>query len=198
MSDDPEVRAELIRQATPNRLTSFFAKRPCIAIITPYVLLIIFAVITIMGDVFKMDLMDDSWLINDHQKVVNRDIMNVVQYGLNRKEAKIDAKKEELEADQVRFGTTGLNTILVMYDDKDKTSAGGLLSKKTMQKVIEIEHEIISWAKKSKNFKNAKFNDNEIIAWHDICFAGKDAESDPRTGKSKCNDYSYNSAVSLF
>ena len=78
MSDNPEVRAELIRQATPNRLTSFFAKRPCIAIITPYVLLIIFAVITIMGDVFKMDLMDDSWLINDHQKVVNRDIMNVV------------------------------------------------------------------------------------------------------------------------
>jgi hypothetical protein len=78
MSDNPEVRAELIRQATPNQLTLFFSKRSCIAIITPYILLIIFAVITVMADVFKMDLMDDSWLINDHQMVANRDIMNVV------------------------------------------------------------------------------------------------------------------------
>jgi hypothetical protein len=52
-----------------------------------------------------------------------------------------------------------MNTILVMYDDKEKTTAGGLLSKKTMQKVIEIEHEIIAWDRTSKNFKNKKFND---------------------------------------
>jgi len=56
MSDNEDVRRELIEQATPSKLTTFFYERPCISIITPYILLLLFSGIAIAGDVFKMDM----------------------------------------------------------------------------------------------------------------------------------------------
>ena len=118
MSDNEEVRKDLIRQTQPNVLTNFFYKRQCIAIITPYIFMVLFAGITFLDPkVYKMDFMDDSWLINDNIKVVNRDILNVAKWELNRKEAGIDTLKDKLEESQVRFEAGPLNTILLMYQN---------------------------------------------------------------------------------
>jgi hypothetical protein len=198
MSDNEEVRRDLVRQANPNKLTTFFYERPCISIWTPYILLVIFSSIVFAGDVFKLDFMDDSWLVNDDIMVINRDMTNVAKWSLKRSEAGIDAKKEEMEKTQVRFDTDGMKAILVMYEDKSE-NVGGLLSKDTMMKVIELEHDLTSWNKKSKSFKNKEFNDKADVSWDSICFAGRDADIDKRNNKAKClPNRSYVSAINLF
>jgi len=85
-----------------------------------------------------------------------------------------------------------------MYQDTSG-SAAGMLSKKALGNVIKLEQEVLRYRKKSTTFKNKKFKGTEV-AWEDLCYAGLDAETDPRTGKSAClgNGMSYASAVSLF
>ena len=64
-----------------------------------------------VSDYFTMGLTDDSFLVNDDDLVVHRDMVNLANWELNRKKAGIDDKKEELEKDQVRFNTGGLDMI---------------------------------------------------------------------------------------
>jgi hypothetical protein len=69
------------------------------------------------------------------------------------------------------------------------------------RKIIRLEFDILEWNAKSSNYKNKKFNDNDEfrVAWKDLCFAGRDAEIDIRTGVAECRDPdSYQSAVILF
>lgn len=88
--------------------------------------------------------MDDSWYILDDEKLMNRDIMNVAHWSLNRKESGVDAKQEKLEENQVRLDASMMSSIILMYehdsdfvDYKDQTNPEksdirdyGLLSKK--------------------------------------------------------------------
>ena len=63
-----------------------------------------------------------------------------------------------------------------------------------------MENEIVRWDKKSDEFKNEKFKGTSV-AWKDMCFAGKGAELDQRTGVAACRVDgmpSYASAVTLF
>jgi hypothetical protein len=88
---------------------------------------------------------------------------------------------------------------LLIYENKDTSSVGGLLNKKAITNVIKLEHDMIAWNKTSDNFINKEFNGKVNVAWGDLCFAGRDAEIDPRTGAAKCNkDSAYFSAVSIF
>jgi len=157
MSDNEAVRLDLIHQTRPMKLTKFFIEKPCIAIWTPYILLFIFAFIAGAGEMMTFELVDDSWLVNDDDKVINRDITNVAHWSLNREEAGIDKKQEKLDEDNVRYESNGLQSILVIYED---TAGGptGLLKKSTLRKIIEIENAMISWSEKSDSFKNTKFN----------------------------------------
>ena len=73
------------------------------------------------------------------------------------------------------------------------------MKKSTIEKIINLEHDLTSWNKKSNNFKGTKFNGKYDVSWREICFAGKDAPNDPRTGKAKCiENVSYISIISLF
>lgn len=45
LSDNDEVREQLRRNSEPMGLTDFFIRRPCVAIVAPYLILIIFAAI---------------------------------------------------------------------------------------------------------------------------------------------------------
>jgi len=197
MSDNEEVRKELIEQSTPNALTSFFYRRPCISIWTPYIILLLMTVIVQLTDYFKMALQDDSWLVNDDDKVRHRDMVKLAKWELNRKAAGIDSKQEKLEENQVRFESGGMEQILVIYEDKSGR-ATGIFDKDTVVKIIELENKLTSWDKKSDNFTNKKFNGSNV-AWKNMCFAGLDAPHDPRTNTSKClKNQAYISLSTMF
>lgn len=144
MSDNEEVRKELIIQSTPNALTSFFYQRPCISIWTPYILLFIFTAIISQSGYFDIAMMDDAWLINDDVKVINKDMVTLAKWELNRRKAGIDDKKESLEANQVRFETTDLSRVLIIYENKG-SHPGGLMNKESIKKIMELEHQMTMW-----------------------------------------------------
>jgi hypothetical protein len=50
--------------------------------------------------------------------------------------------------------------------------------------IVKVEQAMLTWNKKSENFKNKKFNGKTDIKWTSICFAGEDAPIDPSTGES--------------
>lgn len=130
-------------------------------------------------------------------------MVKLAKWELNRKESGVDAKKEELEKDQVRFEPGfvegfGPATIMVVYEDKSGR-ASGIVNKKVIMDIIELEQKMTSWDNTSENFRNKKFNNNARVAWKDMCFAGLDAPIDPRTNKAKClKNQAYISAVGLF
>jgi hypothetical protein len=113
-----------------------------------------------MGDAFKMDMQDDSWYVNDDIMMINRDLVNVAKWELNRNAAGIDAKKDKIEETQVRFSTDpllGNNMITLVYENKS-SAPGGLMNKKSLMKAIELEHAMLLFDAKGANFKNKKFN----------------------------------------
>jgi hypothetical protein len=78
-------------------LTDFFVKRPCVSICTPYILLIILAVVAFAGEMFNIGFeRDDSNLVNDHKIVIDTDIVKYADKQLNREEAKIDKLREDM------------------------------------------------------------------------------------------------------
>jgi len=86
----------------------------------------------------------------------------------------------------------------LIYESKS-SSPGGLMNKKSFLKAIELENDMLLYNKKGKSFKNKQFNDKVDVSWDALCFAGRDAEIDPRTDKSKCiENVSYISALNLF
>ena len=100
---------------------------------------------------------------------------------------------------QVRYETGGLETILVVYENKPDRLPG-LLSKKSVQAIIKLENEITSWDAPSESFANEKFKGTNV-KWTHMCFAGEDAKIDERSRESAClsGGYSaYASPVTLF
>lgn len=169
-------------------LTNFFVRRPCVSIIVPYVILIIIAIIAFSAEMFNINFeRDDSNLVNDDPIVIDNDIVTYAKDHLNREEAQIDKKRKEVLKDQVRYEAGGLNTILIIYENKS-ADLTGLITKKHIQNIIKLENEIIAWDKTSDNYKNKKFknNANFKVKWRELCFAGEDAPIDPRTGQSEC------------
>lgn len=166
-------------------LTNFFVRRPCISIITPYILLIIFTVIAIAGEMFSIGFeRDDSNLVNDHKIVIDADIVTYADKHLNRVEAQIDKKREDMLKEQIRYETGGLETILFVYENKS-SEVEGLLAKKNIEKIIKLENDVTSWDKPSDSFKNSKFKGTNV-KWVDLCFAGEDAPEDPRSETAAC------------
>jgi hypothetical protein len=143
-------------------LTNFFVRRPCISIITPYILLIIFAVIAFAGEMFSIGFeRDDSNLVNDDQIVIDHDIVRYADKHLNRAEAQIDKKREDLLKEQIRYESGGLETILIVYENTSN-DLPGLISKKNVETIIKLENDITSWDKPSDNFKNTKFKGTNV------------------------------------
>jgi hypothetical protein len=121
------------------KITEFFVRRPCISIITPYILLVILGGIAVMTDMMGFATMDDSWLLNDHEKVINRDIMKVSNWELNREKSGLDDAKKLEEGNWVRFKSNPeMNSILMMYEDKTGGPAG-LLTKAAFKNIIQFE-----------------------------------------------------------
>lgn len=89
--------------------------------------------------------------------------------------------------------------LFVIYEDQSSRPAG-FIDKATVRKMIELENAMINWDKpSSENFRNKEFNGNTRVAWSEMCYAGLDAEDDPRTGASKClEDVSYISIATMF
>jgi len=111
-------------------LTDFFVRRPCISILTPYFLLIIFAVIAFAGGMFNLNFEnDDASLVNSDPIVIDRDIVRLANKQLNRDQAKIDELKEKAVENQVRYESKP--PILIIYENKN-TEKTGLLTKKTI------------------------------------------------------------------
>jgi len=130
-------------------ITNFFIRRPCVSIITPYVLLVIFAVITFAAGFIELSFeQDDSGLVNDDPMVVERDMIRFAHKNLNREEEGIDDARDKLLEDQVRYETGGFNRILLIYEEKEAGPLG-LLTKSVIETIIKVEQEMISWDKPS-------------------------------------------------
>lgn len=180
------------------QLTNFFIKRPCVAICVPYFLLIVFAVIAFTQNMFDvyMEGQDDGLVMSD-PIVIDSNIIKEASATLNKKEAGVEKKREDQLKSQVRYETSGFNTIFMLYEAVSD-SEFGLLDLKAVKSIISLEQQVLAWDKVSNNFKNEKFN-GEKVTWNQLCFAGEGAAIDPRTGSAKCDSAaSYASPLRLW
>jgi hypothetical protein len=128
-SDNQKVRDELAAASKPMAITNFFIRRPCVSIITPYVLLVLFAFVTFAAEFITLSFeQDDSGLVNDDPIVVQNDMIKYGKDNLFRDESGVDDKKEKMLENQVRYKSEGFNRILVIYES-ETDAITGLLSK---------------------------------------------------------------------
>jgi hypothetical protein len=102
--------------------------------------MLLMSVVVVMSDYFVISITDDSWYINDDDKLIHRDMIKLAHWELNRKSAGIDDKKDELELNQVRFSSEGMfgTDIMIIYED-NTSALGGLMNKDTIMKIIAFE-----------------------------------------------------------
>jgi hypothetical protein len=102
-------------------LTNFFIRRPCIAIITPYIILLILSVISVAAGMFNLGdiTSQDDGLIMGDPIVIDHNIVRIAVDDLNRKESKIDKVKEDLLANQVRYEFEMMESpVILLYENK--------------------------------------------------------------------------------
>ena len=145
-----------------------------------------------------MDGQDDSLIMSD-PIVIQNNILTLASDFLNKKESGVNKKREEEVATKVRYIDDRWNKIYLLYSSINGESdpTYGLLSKKHLSTIIDLEHIIISYDKANENFKNTKFNGSKI-SWTDLCLIDEDPKLDPRNGKPECLAKSYASPVNQF
>jgi hypothetical protein len=123
-------------------ITNFFIRRPCIAIITPYVILLILSVIAFSQQMFDVYIGQEDSLVFSDPIIIDDNIIKIAKDDLNRKEAKIDKLREDELEDQVRYEKGPMTSVLMLYEDVSTTAEGklyGLLNKESIIKVVEME-----------------------------------------------------------
>jgi len=123
-------------------ITNFFIRRPCIAIITPYVILLILSVIAFSQQMFDVYIGQEDSLVFSDPIIIDDNIIKIAKDDLNRKEAKIDKLREDELEDQVRYEKSPMTSVLMLYEDVSTTAESklyGLLNKESIIKVVEME-----------------------------------------------------------